>query len=231
MFDLFRRARSKPASGMTADQIVSLIDGNARFQRIKSRYAVDAPGLAAEKYLNYQAYIPAYYKDMVALDLNSGSRLRILDLGTGFGYYPFICSCFGHEVEAVDIDTLPLYNEVTSALGVKRTVCRITAFTPMPLNRGRFDLVIAFATCFNNNSSPDLWGQKEWAFFLKDLVTKHLTEDGRLYFRSNPESDGRMGSTGVEEMMNALGAEITGIDVHFRSARDLAAALEGFSPR
>jgi SAM-dependent methyltransferase len=231
MFGLFRRARGKPVSGITAGQVVSLIDHNFKFQRIRSRFAVDAPGLAAEKYLNYQAYIPVYHRDMVVLGLDAGPKLRILDLGTGFGYYPFICSCFGHEAEAVDIDTLPLYNEVTTALGVKRTVCRIEAFTPMPLDRGRFDLVMAFATCFNNNSSPDLWGQKEWAFFLKDLVTNHLTEDGRLFFRINPESDGRMGSTGVEEMMNALGAEVSGIDVHFRSARDLAAALEGFSPR
>jgi SAM-dependent methyltransferase len=231
MFGFGKKKRPETATNKSESEIVSSIDRNPAFQNIKSRYSVDNPGLAAEKYLNYKAYIPVYYRDMIRLGLTSGPKLRILDLGTGFGYYPYICSCFGHDAEAIDIDTLPLYNEVTTALGVKRTVCRITAFQDMPLQRGKFDLIMGFATCFNNNSSPDLWGQKEWAFFLKDLIKNHLNAEGRIFFRINPESDGRMGSTGVEEMMNALGAEVAGNDVYFRSARELGAALQTFSPR
>ncbi|MFB0490077.1 SAM-dependent methyltransferase [Methylobacterium sp. OAE515] len=231
MSDLAQHTNAETVLPTTDKDVIASIDRNQNFQGIRNKYTVDNPGISAEKYLNYELYIPVYFNDMIRLELNEGSRLRILDLGTGFGYYPYICSAFGHDAEAIDIDTLQLYNEVTLALGVKRTVCRINAFEPLALNHGRFDLIMAFATCFNNNSSPNLWGQQEWYFFLNDLVQKNLCEDGRLFFRINPEPDGGMGSTGVEQMMNALGAQVAGIDVYFRSARALAIALEEFKPQ
>src|SRR4030095_16454392 len=54
-----------------------------------------------------------------ALGLHEGPKLRILDLGCGFGYFLYGARTFGHEVVGLDVDD-PYMLAVTNLLGLKK---------------------------------------------------------------------------------------------------------------
>ena len=62
-------------------------------------------------------------------------------------------------------------------------------FEKLPDFNQRFDVVTAFAVCFNNHDQPDLWGPREWLSFLQDLATNQLTTGGRFMMKLNQEPD------------------------------------------
>ena len=73
--------------------------------------------------------------------------------------------------------------------GSRRVTHRIEAFQPLPDLGGPFDLITAYAICFNGHNSPQLWGPKEWDFWLNDVRTNHLTPTGTIYLELNPEDN------------------------------------------
>jgi SAM-dependent methyltransferase len=103
------------------------------------------------------------------LGLHEGPKLRILDLGCGFGYFLYGARFFGHEVTGLDVDD-PYMLAVTNLLGLRKVLHRIEPFQPLPkLPGGPFDRVTAFATVFDRAGHEGQWGRKEWTYFLKDL--------------------------------------------------------------
>jgi SAM-dependent methyltransferase len=105
-----------------------------------------------------------------ALGLDKSTRLRILDIGCGFGYFMYAAQQFGHRPIGLDQDD-PYFNEVTHLLGLKKVIHTIAPYEPLPeIPGGPFDLITAFATCFDRAGQEGQWGPKEWAFFLKDLT-------------------------------------------------------------
>jgi SAM-dependent methyltransferase len=105
-----------------------------------------------------------------ALGLDRTKGLRILDLGCGFGYFMYAARQFGHHPIGLDQDD-PYFNEVTGLLGLRKVLHTITPFEPLPeIPGGPFDLITAFATCFDRAGVEGQWGPKEWEFLLKDLA-------------------------------------------------------------
>jgi SAM-dependent methyltransferase len=205
----------------TAETIVKEVTANQDFQRIFERESVSDPGISLQKYLNYKAYILTYFKDAELLGLTSGEPRSVLDIGTGVGYFQFICSKLGHKAFAIDVDEYPIYNEAVDALGVERTFHRIEAFRLLPDMKRHFDLVTAFAICFNNHKMPNLWGRDEWAFFLRDLANNHLNPGGKVFLRLNIEFDDGFGKQEVRDLMSDLAGRIVNNDVAFDDASKL----------
>lgn len=198
-----------------SDTIIRDISSNQAFMQIVADEAVANPGISLQKYLNYRRYIRVYYRDAVALHLDRKPHRVVLDIGTGVGYFPFICSHLGNSAWAIDVDDYPVYNKTIAALRINRQVHRIVAFQSLPSLPTRFDLVTAFATCFNNHKMPNLWGEKEWEFFLRDIANNQLNPAGKIFLRINKEDDGGFARAEIPQMMRSLGASISSTDVRF----------------
>jgi hypothetical protein len=80
-----------------------------------------------------------------------------------------------------------MFAEITQLLGIERVIWPIRAFAPLPAFRQHSDVITAYAICFNNDEAADLWGVREWEFFLDDLVT-HLAPDGSIWLQFNGSS-------------------------------------------
>ncbi|MBA3963164.1 MAG: class I SAM-dependent methyltransferase [Chthoniobacterales bacterium] len=160
-----------------------------KFQAIYDRHAIEDPGDTWPKYLDLRRWIRTNLQRIRALDLDWGRRKRVLDIGSGAGYFLFICKWLGHEPLGLDIDELPMYGEMTQMLGIPRVIWRVKAFEPLPHFEHRFDLITAFMICFHGHKSQALWGPKEWEFFLDDLETR-LKPGGRIALGFNRENDG-----------------------------------------
>jgi len=123
------------------------------------------------------------------LGLDQGPPRRVLDIGTGGGHFPFVCRFFGHEVVGIDVDD-PLYDGIAACLGVQRTLVRVRPNTPLPALGGRFDVIVACNTTFNDKEQGPprtYWSAAEWQYFLDDLLDNQLRSPGRLYVKLNKE--------------------------------------------
>ena len=137
------------------------------------------------KFLNLEVFIPTNLLRIHRLELHQAKALDILDLGTGTGYFPFICEYYGHRAWGLDTGRNVVFNDVTRWLGVKRKVWEIKAFEPIPSLGLKFDLITAYMTNFDRYGEDVRWGCREWDYFFQDLAKNHLNPGGRDFLRLN----------------------------------------------
>jgi SAM-dependent methyltransferase len=118
--------------------------------------------------------------------VNSRKPLSILDLGTGPGYFPYICERLGHRCIGLDVPEGPPFCQgVHRWLGLTVVQHEIKAAKPLP-DLGRFDLVTAFRAHFHHvRAEKRLWTLSEWSYFLDNLRDQVLSERGELILRLN----------------------------------------------
>ena len=156
-------------------------------QRYKVKYAIDKPGIKPEKYLDEEFWILENLFRAYQLCLHEGkSQKSILDIGTGTGYFPFICKYYGHRAEAVDLPNNEMYNEIIRALEIDRFDDKVE-WSKSLLTPRKYDLITAFMICFNNHRRQDLWHIREWATFLNNLLENNLKTEGEVFLSLNKE--------------------------------------------
>ena len=192
------RNRRKSLSHLIAFARAKLTVGSAlatidptRFSQFRQQYkdAEVAEG-GYSKYLDLRKWLSQKLTYIYLLGLHRGRPLRILDLGTGPGYFPYLCSLYGHDVQALDLDVVPMYNDLCRFFKVTRTTWRINPFEPLPNLGVKFDLVTAFMIKFNQHDLPDQWGIRQWEFMLGDLQRNQLNPGGRIFLDFNTCRDG-----------------------------------------
>jgi len=177
-------------AAITVKRVLRTIDQDD-FSILRERYKdADATPGGYSKYLDIRPWMIHKLTYFYLLGLRGSRPLRILDLGTGTGFFPYICSLYGHRVIALDLDTVPMYNDLCKFLGVDRRTWRIVKFEKLPDLDTRFDLVTAFMITFNQHNRSDEWGADEWRFMLEDLQRNQLAPGGRIFLNLNLRSDG-----------------------------------------
>jgi SAM-dependent methyltransferase len=197
-------------------QILSGIDQKG-FERIRQKFAVPGEKTHWPKYLDAERWLQLNIRRAQDLKLTSRTRpLRILDLGSGAGYFLLVARYLGHSGMGLDIPYPPMYGELFELFGLKRVVSEIKAFQALPDVGERFDLVTAFSICFNGHKQPDLWTSKELAFFLNDLETRFLNPGGEIFLGMNPEEDGTFYTPALRQFFIDRGAKVDRAKVWFR---------------
>jgi 2-polyprenyl-3-methyl-5-hydroxy-6-metoxy-1,4-benzoquinol methylase len=204
--------------------LLALVD-SVSLDALRARHAKGmrtADAVSGYKYLDFVFYTLQKLLLAYELGLDRGPPRRVLDIGTAGGHFPFVCRFFGHEVVGIDIES-PLYEGIAGCLGVERTIARVEAYRPLPDLGGRFDLITACNTTFNQKwveqiNQSAYWRPAEWQFFLNDLVSNQLRYPGELYLQINRELYG-----------NAEGAErlVRTRDILMRAARNGATISHG----
>ena len=146
----------------------------------------------------------------IGLDRESRS-LRILDLGSGAGYFLLVARELGHSGIGLDIADPEFYGDAFALFDLERVVCGIEARVPLPeslLAKGRFDLVTAFSIAFNGHKTTALWGPAEWDFLLNDLRDRFLVPGGRIYLDLNPERNGLFMTPALGKFFLSRGADV-----------------------
>lgn len=188
----YRILRSQSAQqrsfALTPERILSDIDAKG-LEEIRSRHAIPNPGIRVEKYLEMEKWLTVNVRRIYNLGLDFGHEKRILDLGSGAGYFLHISKRLGHDVLGLDIPDPAWYGDITALLGVPRVVQRINPCKALPDLGAPFDCVTGFMVCFNDHMSETPWGIKEWQFFLDDLWTR-LRPGAMVWFELNPGADG-----------------------------------------
>ncbi len=210
---IFTRRRSPVP--LDVDEIVKTID-QQRFGQIRARYGMEDPGQEPPKYLELPRWIEANLKRIRDLELDLGGRKRVLDIGSGTGYFLYICGLLGHDAVGIDLDETPMFNESIELLGVDRRVWRVQPFIPLPDLGVNFDVITAHMICFNGHKSEALWATREWAFFLDDLGAR-LKRGGKIWLEFNREFDGTCYPPELKDYFESRGADVSSNRVVFNS--------------
>ena len=170
------------------------------------------PGQNWTKYFEASRWLKLNIRRAQDIGVDRAKRpLRVLDLGSGAGYFLFVCKHLGHPGIGLDVPEPAFYGEVFDQFGLERVVSPIRAFEPLPeslLKNGKFDLVTAFSIAFNGHKSPALWGPREWEFLLNDLRDRFLQPGGRVYLDLNPEHDGTFMTPELREFFRRRGGRL-----------------------
>ena len=197
-------------------EIIKEID-SARFAKIREKFSVPGERTHWPKYLDAGRWLPLNIRRAQELRLTARARpLRILDLGSGAGYFLLVARHLGHSGVGLDISEPPMYGELFELFGLKRMVWEINAYEPLPDLGERFDMVTAFSICFNAHKRSDLWTPKEWAFFLDDLEKRFLRPGGEIFLGMNPEEDGAFYTPALKQFFIERGAQIDRAKVWFK---------------
>lgn len=178
--------------GRILNNIAIILQSKKNVRQILKTIDLDRYKTYVEKHQEYQgALVPIQYglefhlRNIYRLGLHRSNSMNILDIGPGCGYFPYLCNYYGHHVMTIDLDTNPMYNDLSHFLGVNRKVWKVEAYQALPNLDMKFDIVTAHHICFDNHTEPDAWGEQEYTFFLKDLRDNQLTEDARVFLLLN----------------------------------------------
>ena len=202
-----------------------------KFYELKQKYKNMGQHFKGMKYLRFNTRFKGRLNYAYKLGLDKPDPIKsVLDIGTGVGYFPFICQSFGHYARAFDLGDYPLFNDMVEMLGVERQAYSIRAYEKVPDQGVKFDLVTAFLICFNNHNKPGLWNVPEWEFFLKDLASNHLTDTGEVFLHFNYEQETNLPfSNELRQYFLDKGAKIYLNEVHFKSMMRFTYALHAAS--
>ena len=122
------------------------------------------------------------------IGFTENNRFKILDISTGYGYFPYLCNALGHKAEGTDLpqSQYNLYQKITKKLNVNDKSLKIEKFKIFIFNQ-KYDVITSFMICFNQHKNPELWHIDEWDFFLKN-INEFLNENGFLVLSFNAES-------------------------------------------
>lgn len=193
-------------SRLMVGRIIQTLDLD-QFMKYKELYGEVDPAPGYSKYLDIRPWMAEKLMTYFILGLHKSKPLNILDLGTGPGYFPYICSIYGHKSAALDLDEVPMYNDLCSFFRIDRNIGRIEKFQPLPDFGRKFDLITALAIKFNRHNEPDQWGVAEWKFMLDDLKKNQLSENGRIFMHFNANLDGSFLDNELLSYFHSIGAQ------------------------
>jgi hypothetical protein len=204
----------------------------AAFDELKHKHCDPAQKTPAHKlkYLDLFRWLGGRMNVALMMGLHKSMPLSILDVGTGAGHFPFIAKYFGHSLVTTDIpDGSPegnlkngkvrerrsgetFYGDMLNFFELPRVEFRVEPFVNFPALEQKFDLLTSLNPSFYKyTDEKELWGLKEWDFFIDDLRENVLSEDGRMFLwltRNASYSGPQVSDPEFVEFMQSKGATV-----------------------
>lgn len=139
-------------------------------------------------------YLSEKMKVFCDLELHKETGLRILDIGTGVGLFPWLCKLEGHYCESTFYDYFEFYKDAWHTLDINAPF-----FLEIKCNQAwelpqssKYDVICAMRTVFDRY--PQDWSVSSWLSFFKG-ADQHLNLNGKLLIKTNRVA-GTIGSDG-----------------------------------
>jgi SAM-dependent methyltransferase len=166
-----------------------------RLRRLRQAH-LRAP-LELQELCDYRRKLEIAIVKALLVRLHDGPRRRVLDLGSGGGYFVAVCRHLGHSCDGTEVPESRLssataisYAAVRAALRIGPTIdLAIAAHTPIEVSAIQprsYDLITAHKVCFNGHLRPTVWSKPEWRSFVTDIC-RFLAPGGQLVVELNED--------------------------------------------
>jgi len=115
------------------------------------------------------------------LKLHETKGKTLIDIGTGAGWFPYICKLYGHTCIGTDELNRDNYQPIYDWLELDIRDELVCPHTPFGLTE-KVDYVVTLRSFFPNR--PNVWEMEEWKYFFNDII-KNINPNGGLYLGSN----------------------------------------------
>lgn len=176
-------SRGDPDVLQDALQVISRIDRDG-FSKIYDKFKGTSLAPGFSKYLDASTHVARAVQHARSLGLHRAAPLRLLDIGSGPGYFSFACQFYGHASKGLDIGDNEMYVGLKKLLKVECVVHRIEAFQPLPADGLNYDIITCFQLLFDRRPDGTPWSPRKWSYFLRE-VASHLNPGGRLILELN----------------------------------------------
>lgn len=159
---------------LTVDKVINHVgrDKIAKtFQLTQNRYI----GSAVEKYIREKLSVAHY------LNLHQSKNKKLLDIGTGVGWFPYICKLYNHTCLGTDIENRKDYDPVYKLLDIKIKEVLVYSQQKIDIN-DKFDYIVSLRSFIG--SRPTAFNLEDWKFFLTNM-NEHILDNGGLYLGCN----------------------------------------------
>lgn len=200
----------------------------AQYNELVLQYPTDADHRKAEE--NQVLFLEMLHW----LNLQSGVFRKILDIGGRGGLFAYYCNAYGHEAYISDLESVLTKSpnkELLNLFQVNSFALKIKPFEPLDTRERKFDLITGFRTRFHStlpfeteNEFEEHWGREEWDFFLHDLASNVLTEQGRIFFMLNRLQEREKKDVvpeALKELFRAKGGKLRQQFLYFPNTRKL----------
>lgn len=191
-----------------------------RLRELQQRHASPPPDAPAHwrhysKYLDLDKYLRINARRVQYLRLHRSPPKDILDIGCGAGFFLFVAQACGHHGLGLDVDKVPVFDELIDLFGLERMIAHVRRLEPLPDLGRKFDLITAFSPAFHGgrNTSWD-WGVREWDYLISDL-DRHLKPGGRIFFGLNPAYNGEFYTDEILQLFLRRGAAVERENIFF----------------
>src|SRR5260370_10094892 len=114
------------------ERVLEQVDQSG-LERIRDRYAVPGERTHWPKYLDAPRWIRLNIRRAQELRLKLRPKpLRILDLGSGAGYFLLVAKYLGHSGIGLDIADPEMYGEMSELFPFQSAICEINAYPTLP---------------------------------------------------------------------------------------------------
>ena len=181
----FRQTAFRRRVDRITESILASIDCGEFNRRFRDDPAlVELQGLGSSKYIDVEHWIRENVDRYVRYALHRPPG-RVLDVGCGSGFFLVVCRHMERRALGVDWDVDPLYGQQTEFFGVERVLHRVRPGDYLPPLDGRFALVTAFQTGFNEDPlSRRTWATEEWLGYFA-AARRVLEPRGRVFVHFN----------------------------------------------
>ena len=134
-------------------------------------------------------YLSEKLKIFCDLGLHKQKDMRIIDIGTGVGLFPWLCKTEGHYCESTYYDYFEFYKDAWATLDINPPFFfEVKCNQPWDLPpSNRYDMICAMRTVFDRY--PHHWTVSNWLYFFGE-AEKHLNPNGKLLVKTNRTENG-----------------------------------------
>ena len=155
------------------------------FLKIYKRYSKKKEMSGYIKYFDLPSNLARAFFYARLLNLHKLKNKKILDLGTGVGYFPYAVNFLGHDCVALDKNENKVYSSLRNLLNVNTINETIRPLRFIKIKEGlKFDLITSFQTLYDIYEEQ-MWNEESWNFFIGMLRKNFLKANGKIFLQMN----------------------------------------------
>jgi len=149
----------------------------------KQRNGLRTNGATGKYVINIDLYLKEKIDCFRAMGLLDSNKKQVLDIGTGVGYFPWLCEHFGHTCDYTNPAPIKFYKLAWQVLALKSAFFEWSVISNKKFALPKkYDIITSHRTVFDIFDYH--WHVEDWKYFLQNCQ-EYLSDNGFVFIKTN----------------------------------------------